>query len=195
MTILNTKSFGRTAILSLSLLLAAGLPGMAQDVSETHLKAARAAIGAMAITEPYDMVLAQAAFGLKQELIARSPDQQERISAVVDEQTLLLAPRRADLEREAALGYAKSFNEQELNDIAAFYSSTTGQKLLKDGPIAMREVVKAADIWQRGVARDLGAAVAKALNPEGAQPAAAQSQEAAPAEGSQEAVPAEGEGN
>ncbi len=182
---MHAKSFGRTAVLSVSLLVAASIPGFAQEISESHLKAARSAVGSMGITDPYDAVLAQAAFGLKQELIARSPDQQERISDVVDEQTLALAPRRADLEREAALAYAKSFTEQELNEINAFYDSPTGKKLLKDGPIALREVVKAADIWQRGVARDLGAAVAKILN-------AAAAPEAAPAA---EAAPAEGEGN
>ena len=36
--------------------------------------------------------------------------------------------------------------KQELNDIAAFYNSDAGKKLLADGPIVTRELVKAADI-------------------------------------------------
>jgi hypothetical protein len=51
------------------------------------------------------------------------------------------------------------FSEQELNEIAAFYSSPTGKKLMSDGPIVMRELVKAAEIWQVGISRDLAAEV------------------------------------
>ncbi|MFY8098936.1 MAG: DUF2059 domain-containing protein, partial [Allorhizobium sp.] len=61
----------------------------------------------------------------------------------------------ADLEREAAVVYAKAFTAEELQQITAFYSSETGKKLLKDGPIATRELLKAADIWTAGIARDL----------------------------------------
>ena len=75
-----------------------------------------------------------------------------------------MAARRADLEREAALAYARVFPEADLNAIATFYNSEPGKKLLKDGPIVTREVIKAAEIWQRGVARDLAGEVGKQLH-------------------------------
>ena len=53
--------------------------------------------------------------------------------------------------------------KQDLNAIAAFYSSDAGKKLLSDGPIVTRELVKAADIWQRGIARDLAQSVGTKL--------------------------------
>ena len=57
----------------------------------------------------------------------------------------------------------KVFSEEELNAIAAFYNSASRQEAARlDGPIVAREVVKAADIWQRGIARDLAAEVGKA---------------------------------
>lgn len=80
---------------------------------------------------------------------------QDAITATVDAKALELAPRRADLEREAALTYARAFSVEELKAISTFYSSEAGKKLLKDGPIATRELMKAADIWAAGINRDL----------------------------------------
>ena len=105
---------------------------------------------------------------------------QEVITQTVDEKTLALAARRADLEKESALAYAKAFSEQNLNDIAAFYNSEAGKKLIESGPIASRELVKAAEIWQNGIARDLAEQVGEKLKAvigtkapaEGAAPAA-----------------------
>jgi hypothetical protein len=136
--------------------LAAAAPASAQEnISESHLKAAREAVAAIHATEDFDQILPQAAAALKQELIQKNPDLQEIIIKTVDEETFALVARRADLEKEAALAYARVFPEQDLQAIAAFYNSDPGKKLLADGPIVTRELFKAADIWQRGVARDL----------------------------------------
>jgi hypothetical protein len=161
-------------------LLAIAAPAMAEEnIPPSHLKAARAAVAAIHATEDFDKVLPQAAAALKQELIQKNPDLQEIIVQTVDEQTLALAARRADLEKEAALAYARVFSEQDLSAIATFYTSDTGKKLLSDGPIVSRELFKAADIWQRGIARDLAQSVgakmeavakAQAPNPTAPQP-------------------------
>jgi len=144
--------------------LAFAVPAAAQDISDTHLKAARAAIAAIKATDQFDMILPQAAQALKQELIQKNPDLQQLISQTVDEHTLKMVGRRSDLEKEAALAYARVFTEAELTEIATFYSTPVGQKLLSDGPIVTRKVLEAADIWQRGVARDLAVAVGEQLN-------------------------------
>lgn len=142
---------------------AMALPASAQEVSESHLQAARAAIGAIEATNDFDVILPQAANDLKARLIQQNPNMEDLIDTTVSEKALQLASRRADLENEAALAYARVFNEQELNQIAEFYNSPTGQKLLSDGPIVTREVLKAADIWRRGVVRDLTNSVAEQL--------------------------------
>lgn len=152
-----------SAAVAAAAILAFAVPAGAQDISDTHLKAARAAITAIKATDAFDGILPQAAAALKTELIQKNPDLQAIISATVDEKTLELAGRRADLEREAALAYARVFTEQELTEVANFYGSATGQKLISDGPIVTREVEKAADIWQRGIARDLAMAVGDQL--------------------------------
>ncbi|TPI28226.1 DUF2059 domain-containing protein [Mesorhizobium sp. B3-1-9] len=173
-------------LLAASAALALSSPVFAQDVSESHLKAARAAVAAIHATDTFDNILPQAAGALEAQLIQKNPDMQELIGKTVAEKALSLASRRADLEKEAALAYAKVFSEQELNDIATFYSSEAGKKLLDSGPAVTRDLVKAADIWQNGVARDLAQQVGEtiAAAAKAAAPAAPAPDATAPADGS-----------
>lgn len=149
----------------------------AQTISDTHLKAAREAIAALKATEQYDGILLGAAGALKNELIQKDPHLQDVINEIVDEKTLSFAARRGDLEREAALAYARTFSEDDLKAIAAFYTSSAGKALLANGSNIIREVAQAAEIWQRGLARDLAQAVGEAISARvAAQPAPAPAQ-------------------
>jgi hypothetical protein len=151
------------AAVAASAVVAFAMPSFAQDIAESHLKAAKAAVTAIHATDPFDNILPQAAAALESSLIQKNPDLQELITTTVAAKALALAPRRADLEKEAATAYAKVFSEQELNDIATFYNSEAGKKLLGSGPIVTRELMKAAEIWQNGIARDLGQQVGEAM--------------------------------
>ena len=135
----------------------------AQEISDSHLKAARAAITSIKATDSMDSILPQANQMLKIELIQKNPNLEEDIVRIVDEETLAIAPRRGDLEKEVAIAFAKAFTEQELTEIANFHNSPAGKKFLSDSPIVGREVSKAVDIWQLGIARDLSQAVGKKL--------------------------------
>ncbi len=161
----------------------------AQEISDSHLKAARAAITSIKATDSMDSILPQANQMLKVELIQKNPNLEEDIVRIVDEETLAIAPRRGDLEKEVAIAFAKAFTEQELTEIANFHNSPTGKKFLSDSPIVGREVSKAVDIWQLGIARDLSQAVGKklaAIAPAAQQPAPV---EAPPANGQAPASP------
>lgn len=173
-----------SAIVATSAIVAFSAPAFSQDASESHLKAARAAVVAIHATDPFDNILPQAAASLEAQLIQKNPDLQELIAKTVSEKALALAARRADLEKEAAVAYAKVFSEKELNDIAAFYNSDSGKKLLENGPVVTRDLVKAAEIWQNGIARDLAQQVGEALG------AAAGAKATPPADGT--AAPADG---
>lgn len=156
------KRFSVGAIV-VSGLAVGGHSALAQEASEEHLAAARAAITALGSTDQFDAIIPATAEQLKVELIRANGDLQEIISATVDEEALAIVPRRADLEREAAQIYAKSFTKEELDAITTFYTSAAGKKLLENGPLVTRELIKSADIWSAGVGRDLAANVGKAL--------------------------------
>ncbi|MBB3999136.1 DUF2059 domain-containing protein [Aureimonas pseudogalii] len=133
------------------------VPAMAQDVSPSHLTAAREAVDALDTTEQFDQILLNAATQIKAELIVNNPNLQTEISDMVDESAIALAPRRGALENEVARIYAKLFTEQELREVSQFYKSEAGRKLIQQGPQASREMLSAADVWSNGIVRDLRA--------------------------------------
>ncbi|TFF19972.1 DUF2059 domain-containing protein [Jiella endophytica] len=133
----------------------AGQPAAAEEISDSHLAAARAAIAAIHATDQFDEILPNAATQIKSELIANRPDMDSKISDMVDDAAIELAPRRAALETEVARIYARLFTEDELKSISAFYTSGAGEKLLAQGPTATRDMVRAADVWSKGIIRDL----------------------------------------
>ncbi|MCE7027825.1 DUF2059 domain-containing protein [Jiella avicenniae] len=126
-----------------------------EDIGESHLNAARAAVAAIHATDQFDDILLNAATQIKSELIANRPDMESKISDLVDDAAVELAPRRADLETEVARIYARLFSEDELNQVAGFYGSEAGKKLLAQGPEATRNMLRAAEVWSRGIVRDL----------------------------------------
>ena len=115
-------------------------PSFAQEISEEHLKAARAAVDAINATDLYDNILPNAAVALKAELIQKNPDLESIITATVDGTTLKLAGRRADLEKEAALAYARVFSIEDLNGIATFYNRIHRRPVGRD-PSSGEEIV------------------------------------------------------
>lgn len=140
---------------SFSILAASVAVANAQDISETHLSEARTAIAATKATDSFDSILLNASAGLKNQLTANDPNKADEISAVVDDQAIALAPRRGDLETEAARLFANTFSESELKEIAQFFASPTGQKYLDATPILARELGKSARVWANGISRDL----------------------------------------
>jgi len=139
-------------------------PVSAQEISDAHVSAARNAIAAIKATDRFDSFLSDMSFELKNELMRKDPNLEEVISQTVEEEAIKLAVRRADLEKEVALAYARHFTQEELTSIADFYNSPAGQKLLREGPLAMDETLAAFDIWRQGMAQDLSVNVARSLS-------------------------------
>ena len=136
---------------------------IAQEISASHISAAKRAMTASRSTERLDQILPQMAQEAKAEFIRNRPDQEAELSAVVDDAAISVAGRRGDLENEVALIFAKVFSEEELVVIADFYSSEAGQKFLKESPIVIREMQAASRVWANGLRRDLGAAIQEKL--------------------------------
>ncbi|MFK5977313.1 MAG: DUF2059 domain-containing protein [Rhizobiaceae bacterium] len=135
----------------------------AQESSQSHLDAAKAAISATGTSAPLDNILPVMAEQAKSQLISRRPDIAATISDIVDDASIALAPRRGDLENEVAAIYAKVFSEEELKAIADFYGSDTGKKLLSEAPIIERQIKEASQTWGSGLRRDLSQAIGTKL--------------------------------
>jgi len=168
------KRFGAGMIVASSLVVASHSV-IAQELSDDHIAAARAMISALKSTDQFDAIIPSVAEQLKTNLIRSNADLQEVISATIDEEALKIVPRRGDLEKEAAQIYAKSFTKEELTAIADFYNSAPGKKLIDNGPLVTRELIKSAEIWSAGIGRDLAANVNTALQQKiGARPKVAE---------------------
>ncbi|MBB4347714.1 DUF2059 domain-containing protein [Aliirhizobium cellulosilyticum] len=183
---IKSEVFGRAVVLAVLLSGTVAVQARAQEIPEAHLAAARDAIKALNVTDRYDNILPALAENLKAQFIQSSPNFQDQISAIVNEQALTLAPRRADLEKEAATIYAKSFSVDELKAIATFFNTEAGKKLMTSTPLVARELGRAAEIWSNGISRDLTAqSTAKLRGVIDANPIQMPTAEAAPAPAAQ----------
>lgn len=159
--------FSKLGRLAAAAIVIAGLgagSAFAADPSPEHIKAARGTIAAVGATANFDAILPTIAGQIKEQLIQATPNYEAVITEIVDDQAIKIAARRSNLEQEAAKVYAQTFSVEELNAITAFYTSPVGKKLLENGPIAQRELAKAADIWATGISRDLSKASTEAIN-------------------------------
>ena len=65
-----------------ALLILSAVPASAQEISPSHLAAARQAVDAIDTTEQFDQILLNAATQIKAELIVNNPNLQSEISTI-----------------------------------------------------------------------------------------------------------------
>ncbi len=163
----NSIRYGATLATILMLGAMGSLQLQAQEIAPSHIKASKSALAASGATDQFDRILPAIADKVKSDIIAARPDLADVVSLIVDEETLKLAPRRGDLENESATIYGRVFTEEELKEIGKFYSSSAGQKLLKEAPVIRRELNNASKLWGSGIVRDLNEAVDKRMKEKG----------------------------
>lgn len=147
-----------------AIFLASTAPAVSQDISDSHLSAARATVKASGATTRFDLILPQVLQDVKTRFIANRPDLESQITDIANQEAIAIASRRSDLEREVASIFARIFTEAELVELEAFYSTETGKKLLAETDVLGRQIVAASRVWANGIARDLETNLAQALN-------------------------------
>lgn len=145
----------RVAILGWAMAAALTLPAAAQEISESHLAAAKAAIAAAGASRGYDDLLPAVSQMIQNQLIRMRPDLHAQITEIVGAEALKLTGRRPDLDTDIARIWAAQFTEEELNAITAFYQSPAGQKFFKIGPKVIAEALQAARTWSDRVREEL----------------------------------------
>lgn len=163
----NSIRYGATFATILLLGAMGTLQLQAQEIVPSHIKAAKSALAASGATDQFDRILPAIADKVKSDIIAARPDLADVVTLIVDEEILKLAPRRGDLETESATIYGRVFSEEELKEVETFYSSSAGQKLLKEAPVIRRELNNASKLWGSGILRDLNEAVDKRMKEKG----------------------------
>jgi hypothetical protein len=156
-----TKQATKLAFVAFAVVAGWAYPATAQEIPAEHLAAAREAVAASNATNSLDIILPRLGEEAKARMINERPDASEKIGVLVDEITISLAARRANLEDEVARIYARIFTMEELKQLTAFYKSEAGVKLIKETPVIARSIEDAARVWSGGIQRDLADAIRK----------------------------------
>jgi hypothetical protein len=155
------------SVLSFAAAVFVSMAALAQEVTDEHRQAARAAMEATGASVRLDSILPQLASFQKAALIANRPDIESEISDTVDEVAISLASRRGDLEKEIVDVYTRKFTQAELESISSFFSSETGIKFLTNTPILFREIDEISAVWRQGINRDMTKEVTEKLKEKG----------------------------
>jgi hypothetical protein len=83
----------------------------------------------------------------KNQLVPTNPQLGAPLNEVAVQLHKEYGPKRAELLDIIAQAYAKRFTEAELKDIAAFYKTPTGKKMIAQEPAAIKESLDAAQLW------------------------------------------------
>jgi hypothetical protein len=127
----------------------------ADEISESHIAAALAAIASTKTARGFDNVLPLLAERTQNQLIRARPDLHKQIGDTVEAAALKLAVRRTDLDNDVARIWAKNFSEDELKQIATFFNSPAGQKYLNIGPQVVSDSLQAVKGWSDRVGEEL----------------------------------------
>jgi hypothetical protein len=152
------KSFPRGAVLGAAMMAAGFVASGAaaqEAVSESHLAAAKQVAVVTKVLEPFDDILPILAEQTRTAFIQSEPTRAEEISEVVQNVALTLAPKRAELNSLVYKAWADNFTEEELKQLAEFYSTDLGQKLTEKIPTITQYSVGAAREWQDKISTEM----------------------------------------
>ncbi len=127
--------------------VAAGSAATAQEFTDSHIAAAKAAIVGSNSIRAYDEILPVIADKTRTLFIRSNPTLSEEIDEVTNAVALELVNQRAELDRTVMEIWAVRFSEEELKAIAAFYSSPVGAKLAELRPEMNALSIGAAKQW------------------------------------------------
>ena len=161
------KSLPRAAVLGAALVASGWIAGAAsaQDtISESHLEAAKRVAATTKVLEPFDNILPVLAEQTRTAFIQSDPTRAEEIIDVTQNVALQLAAKRADLNNQVYRFWAQAFTEEELNELAEFYSTDLGQKLTNTIPRVTQASLMASREWQDMISTEMVTMVQQELS-------------------------------
>jgi hypothetical protein len=153
---------------SLSAQTSTGAAGEQQSFTSEQLHAAQRAIDASKATEGFDQILPTLA-EQTQGLFTRSyPALTAQIEEVTTQVAIEMAQRRPQLDRTIQEIWARRFTVEELNEIAAFYTSPIGEKVADLSPSISALSVGASKQWADALSTEMVEEVRRRMQAQGA---------------------------
>jgi hypothetical protein len=130
-------------------------PAAAQQPSATSIAAATEIIdakGSMILFEPLVPGVVEQA---KNVFLQTNPNLSKDLTEVAANLRKQLALRLGNLKTEAAKVYAARFTEQEMKEIAAFYKTPLGKKLIEEEPKIVDGTLRMAQDWANRLSEEV----------------------------------------
>jgi hypothetical protein len=119
----------------------------AQQPSPASLAAANEILDAKGSTALFEPIVPGVIEQAKNLFLQTNPNLSKDLNDVAANLRKQLALRMGNLKTETAKIYAARFTEQELKDIAAFYASPLGKKMIEEEPKAIDSTMALAQDW------------------------------------------------
>jgi hypothetical protein len=126
-----------------------------EEISPSHMAAALDAVQNGPDSKRLDDILPGLSLQVQNQLIQLRPDLHKEITDAVESTALKLVGRRKELNDDLARVWARSFSEQDLKAIAAFYKSDAGKKLAEIGPKVIGDSLQTTRQWSNRVGEEL----------------------------------------
>lgn len=146
------------------LLLAQPLvPALAQSqqITPSHLQAARAVVIGSGIERSFDAVVPSLFNQVREQLVTR-PELTKDMEEIIVKISPELEARKSEMVDQAARIYASQISEADLKDIGAFFSSPAGKRYVTSQPAILQELFLKMQDWQQS----LSAAVVERIRAE-----------------------------
>jgi uncharacterized protein len=127
----------------------------AAQPSAAAVALARDVVEAKGALNMFDSVIVGVIEYHKSVLLQSNPNLQKDLNEVSARLNTEFAPRRANLQTEIARAYASRFTEAELKEIAAFYKTPLGKKLIVEEPKGVDDATKRVDEWASKFAEEV----------------------------------------
>jgi uncharacterized protein len=132
-----------------------------------NLAAARELIQVMKATDQFKVLLPTIMQALKPAFVQGRPEMEKDFDAILPAINGVAARRVNELAEALAVIYASNFSVGEIHDIAAFYRSPIGQKLLAQQPVIAHESMVAGQRWAQSLSSELRQAISEELRKRG----------------------------
>jgi hypothetical protein len=126
-----------------------------QPVTPEKLALAKAIIDFTGAAKSFDPVLPQILVQARTTVLNTNPKLQKDVDEVLGQLETEFAPRRDELRNEIADIYAKNFSEDDLRQLAQFYQSPVGKKMVAVMPTVLRASYAAVQGWAQKLSFDV----------------------------------------
>ncbi|HEY0224316.1 MAG TPA: DUF2059 domain-containing protein [Pseudolabrys sp.] len=138
-----------------------------QQPSAAALASAREIVQVTGSTNLFTPLIAGVVEQAKLLLLQQNPNLSKPLTEIADKIKTDLSPRFDELVNELARQYALHFNEQELKDLLAFYTSPLGKKFLVEQPAVVDAGFKFAQTWGNSLSDEVLAKMRGELKKQG----------------------------